>query len=406
MWDFRRYGSATDPVHKSHLNDLTGDYGCPTRFRYERDERARVAALGGVAYNTESVRGDAAAGTAAHETIARALTNPSSRDAILAGRTPSTNAIRDVFVAELDREAAGRRVEWYDKDPAAVTAERVAMVAGLLGDLHRYVARVELVEPAFLTRLGAYWLAGHIDLVYRPRANPETIAIADWKTGASRPDQIELDHGWEAGVYSVAVKSGMFLDRAHIETARVGDAWSASVDTMHTVTHASRYIAERECAERALARVAAAVEIRGASTVPLTAFGAFPSEIYHVHLADYVPYKRAGKKQITRPEDLAHFGLDGPGEIKYVAGDRRGAAWLRVRLSEHDVPRVEHRLRNVVGMIRMGRFVDQVGERCKRCPFAGDCLTTGYAARGEERAALERGMRGVDTSSADDLVID
>jgi hypothetical protein len=35
----------------------------------------------------------------------------------------------------------------------------------------------------------------------------------------------------------------------------------------------------------------------------------------------------------------------------------------------------------------MGRFLDLVGERCNRCPFAQQCLNDGYAPRGEE---LER----------------
>jgi len=406
-WNYRQYGSAIDPVHKSHLNDITGDWGCPTRFRYAMDARA---AAGGAVYNLDKpVRGDAACGTAAHETIARVLTHPETRDRVLAGPgVVSRDHVARTLNEELKREAGGRRIEWYDDDAGEVITDRVSMVCGLLDDLHRHVAEVVLVEPAFLVKLGAHWLSGHIDLVYRPRRNPAGLALADWKTGASRPLPIELDHGWEAGVYSLAVHSGVFLDRAQLEVIPGGEAGVTTVACgTHTVTHPSRYMAERECAERVLAAAATAAELKGASPgVPLQSLYRFPGEIYHVHLGDYVPYKRGGKKAIKRPEDLAWYRLAQPATVKFEAGALRGPAWLPVRITEHDIPRVEYRVRNVVGMIRMGRFIDQIGDRCAKCPYAGDCLTGGYALRGDARKDAERALQGTDTSSADDLVID
>lgn len=407
-WDYRRFGSATDPVHKSHLNDITGDYGCPTRFRYAMDARANGAAT----RERDVVRGDAACGTAAHETIARVLTHEPTRTRVLAGSGAVTrDHIARAFAEELEREVGGRRVEWYDDDRDEVIDERVAMVLGLLDDVHHYVAEVVLVEPAFIMQLGTHWLSGHIDLLYRPRRNPAALAIVDWKTGARRPQPIQLDHGWEAGVYSAAVRAGSFLDRAQLHAVQTPDSspphqWVVACG-MHSVAHASRYIAERECAERVLAGAAAAVEIKGAShAVPLQRFDAFPSEIYHAHLADYVPYKRAGKKEIKRPEDLAYYKRRDAGVVKFAAGDRRGPAWLPVRITEHDIPRVAYRLRNIIGMIRMGRFIDQIGDRCVKCPYASDCLTGGYALHGDARRDVERVISDIDASIADELVID
>ncbi len=407
-WDYRRYGSALDPVHKSHLNDITGDWGCPTRFRYAMDARA---AAGGPVYDLgKPVRGDSACGTAAHETVARVLTHPDTRDRVLAGPgAVPRNHVALALTEELEREAGGRKIEWYDDDADELIADRVSMVHGLLENLHRHVAEVVLVEPAFLVRLGAHWLSGHIDLLYRPRRNPAALAIADWKTGASRPQPIELDHGWEAGIYSLAVHSGVFLDRAQLLRILGTDGTTTVSCGMHAVTHPSQYIAERECAERVLASAAASVEIKGGSHAvhaQLRTFNRFPTEIYHVHLGDYVPYKRAGKKAIKRPEDLAWYGHRQPTTVKFEAGSLRGPAWLPVRITEHDIPRVEYRVRNVVGMIRMGRFIDQIGDRCAKCPYAGDCLTGGYALRGEARKDAERAMQGTDTSSADDLTVD
>jgi len=407
-WDYRRYGSAIDPIHKSALNDITGDWGCPTRYRYQRDAEASGTTRDVM---LAPVRGDAACGTATHETVARALNNPVSRDRILTGPGAVSAAdIRRVLVHELESEIGPRRVEWYDNDRDTMIADRVAMIVGLFDNMYKYVAEVVLVEPAFVMRIGTHWLQGHIDLVYRPRGAPiGEVALADWKTGAMRPDQIELDHGWEAGIYSTALHSGYLLPREALAVTYDVDSkeWTASLG-MFAVTHPSKYIAERMCSERALTGAAVAMQTHGNASLTshLRTLGRFPSEIYHVHLADYVPYKRAGKKKAERPEDLKFYQRSMPGQVAYVAGDTRGPAWLPVKISEHDIPRVEHRLRNIVGMIRMGRFIDQVGDRCKRCPFAKDCLTTGYALRGDEAKAVERVLKGVDADSAAELDVD
>jgi len=394
-WDYRKYGTAGDPVHKSHLTRIVGDYGCPKAFRYERD----AAAAGEQHDPSRPVSGKAAAGTAAHETIARALLSRKLAPTLL---TPSpqisTDAIREVFMWELEREVAGREVAWYKDDPATVLTERVAMIAGLLARLHEHVAEVVLVEPGFIAPLGPYWLAGHIDLLYRPRSNPESLAIADWKTGSSKPSDIDLDHGWEAGVYSTAVMQGSFIPREalEIEHDHGRGVWRASCHG-HVAEHASRYIAERRAMESALSAMADDSDMRERAG---RAFGSFPSAIHHVHLADYVPYRKAGAKEVRRPEDLAHYGLTEPTKIKYVAGEVRGPAWLPVRRSAHDMPRLASRLRDVVGMIRMGRFIDQIGEqRCRRCPHATRCLNSGYEVRGDEARELEAALR---TVGADD----
>jgi hypothetical protein len=365
--------------------------------------------LGQVDPAQKPVRGDAACGTAAHETIARILTSDITRERVLAGpRGVSRAHIETAFIDELDREVGGRPIEWYERDRDTVIADRVAMIAGLVDDLHKHVAGVVLVEPAFITRCGEYWLSGHIDLVYRPRSNPDALAIADWKTGATRPSTIVLDHSWEAGVYATAVRDGWFLDRQHLRPVRVSPGvWRVSAGAV-MAEHPSKYIAERECAERVLsnfAKVLAGTELV-ACPLDLVTYGVFPERIAHVHLADYVPYKRAGKREVRRPEDLAWYGRTQPGSVTYAAGDTRGPAWLPVRMTEHDIPRVEHRLRNVVGMIRMGRFIDQVGDRCVKCPYAGDCLTGGYGVRGADRDRLERNLTADDVTAADALAVD
>lgn len=399
-WNFKKYGSWADPIHKSHLNDLTGDYGCPAQFRYKMDERSGLS----IVERDEIARvgGKAACGTATHETIARALSNQEVLPRILTGtgifETPN---VRKVFQQELEREVGGREIRWADKDnPGKLYDERAEMCATLLNELHKHVSEVLLVEAGFIVKLGPYWLCGHTDIVYRPKDMPDGIGLADWKTGAAKPDPIELNHGWESGVYSTAVQDGYFLRREECvaEFDHDRQEWVATCRG-HMHRHASRYIAEREASEAYLCEVARSLEenppadhLQRARELGMVAFGQFPSEIYHVHLQDYVRYQKSGKKQAKRAEDLAFYKLSGPGEVEYVKGELRGPAWLPVSRSRYDVPRLEARLRRIVSMIRLGIFVDQVGERCNRCPYASDCLTSGYEVRGAEQKRLEHAL--------------
>jgi hypothetical protein len=412
-WNFRRYGTASDPIHKSHLNALTGDYGCPRRFRYEMD--ALADAVPGADERT-TVPGKAAAGTAAHEAIARALSTPQLRAAILdTDYNVPRDAVRKVFEEEYERELGARQAQWYDADAGEELDDRITMVTGLLNGLRKHVASIELVEAGFYAKLGPFWLSGHVDLIYRPRSDPNTLALADWKTGAHKPHPIELDHGWEAGVYSAAMRHGWFVPRDVIVITPAANGCTTATIGARSVTHPSRYIAEREVLERTMIDLAEHCEAEAAGAhrtarVLGHAYDTFPAQIHHVHLADYVPYAKSGKKQVKRAEDIAHYGYDSPRAAhQYKAGEHRGPAWLPVQLTEYDLPRLEARLRNVVGMVRMGRFVDQVGERCTRCLHRRDCLTAGYAPTGDARTGLDRALRvlgSVGTDAADSISVD
>jgi hypothetical protein len=106
---------------------------------------------------------------------------------------------------------------------------------------------------------------------------------------------------------------------------------------------------------------------------------------------------------VKRSEDIAHYKLTTPGEVKFVSGEYRGPAWLPVNREETEVPRLKHRLRTVVGTVRMGRFLDLVGERCNRCPFKLQCLNDGYAPQGEELQKLTQAFQeaGLDINDND-----
>jgi hypothetical protein len=332
-WSHRAYGSITDPIHKSHLEVLNGPYGCSKKFWYKRTHTAIREVTGG----------RAALGTATHEVLRVALTSTRS------GARSWESEIREAL-AELGP------IEWYDDDPERLIVDRAAMVRGVLAELSTWVLRVIAVEAAFIAPCDRYWLSGHIDLIYEPLASPGTIAMADWKTGAQKPAQVELDHGWEAGIYSAALRDGYFVEGR-------GRA---------------REVIERELIEHAIA---------GGGVTPT--HGVFPSQIHQVQLTDYVPYQRAGSRWVCRPEDLKVFGYPEPIDHYYRKGDRRGGAWMPVALRETDLTRLVSRLRATVGPVRMGAFPDRITELCARCAYRGPCLTGGYEFRGtDDQTAL------------------
>jgi hypothetical protein len=106
-----------------------------------------------------------------------------------------------------------------------------------------------------------------------------------------------------------------------------------------------------------------------------THLGMFPSSSCVVHLRDFVPYVRGPKK-----------------------GQLRGPGWYAARRVADDVARLRVSLRDVVGTVRMGRRLEQIGEQCARCPFRGPCLGDGSGPTRQEQLELERALAGVDLS--------
>lgn len=387
-WNHRAFGTLQDPIHKSDLNSIAGEYGCLRAFEYgkredleQREERSTCS-------------GKMVAGTATHETIYRAVTNITVCAAILSGSgAPTENVIAKVYDDEFAKATEGREVVWRAKDnPASIRLERIAMISGLFAWMHRHVAEVLGAERSYIARLGSYWTSGHIDLIYRPVEAPDTIAMCDWKTGAQIPAQVVLDHGFESGLYSSACHTGVFIDRCDLQWEGRPGHWIAHHPPTGVKYEAStRFDAERGCLEEALKAKAQEIIGDAAPDSDLAAermaaaadYKGFPSRLFYVHLADYVPYQKAGSKAPTRPEQLAHYGVEVGDKVKYVAGDIRGPAWYAMQRTEHDVPRLEFLTRNLVSVVRMSRFFESIGEKCSRCTWAKQCLTRGYELRGE-----------------------
>lgn len=343
IWDFKKYGSVDDPIRQSDLNELASSYSCPKRFAFKKDEQ-----FGGEAKGRERAYGTACIGTGVHETNARYLDPTKSACArILAGELPSEEAVRRVLEEEVEKAAEGLPIEWKASRDTEIAAG-VAMVLGALRGTSERASEVVLVEAPFLVEIKiaakSYWLTGTVDLVYRPRENPFGLGLADWKTGQTRPSEIVLDHGYQLGIYAHALADGVFFPGT-----------------------------ERE-----------------------VRLEQFPDELHIVHLRDYVPYAKAGSKKPTHRDELAHYGIEPGDKISYVKGDMRGPAWHRARRTELDVQRLKASIRNIVSTVRLGRFVENLGDDCARCAFKHACLNEGFAVDGDAKKRLDLALRDVD----------
>lgn len=391
-WDHTQWGSVRDPIHKSDLNGIVGKFGCTEQFARKKAERAS----GKRTY--EKANGKLCTGNAVHEVIARILrSEPARAGALHPTYTFPESTIATAFKEEFERQRAGRIVDWYKQNAEKWMAEQVQLLCGLLNDLHNHVGEVVLVEAGFIYQLDGIWLTGATDLVYRPPGSSE-LAFCDWKTGAQRPHQIDLDHGWEGGIYAGALRDAWFIPGQNVhapEGVEHRDALEAACIELAEAWQRAGLVSPRqeslpgvEADERALDSVVLNYDARY--------FGEFPDRIRHVHLRHYIPYSRGGSKTPTAAEDLAWHRLKRPEKIKYVKGDLRGPAWLHVQRSESDVPRLRHLLHAVVSWIRHGKFAAAPGEMCMRCKFREPCLNSGYQPIGEELVQLERATKGMD----------
>lgn len=411
-WNHQRWGTLADPIHKSDLQKITSSlFGCPRAFKHERDERESPSPVEPRTF----VDGKSVLGIATHETINRALTNPGVVDRLLGGGKLPEARVAEVFASELERARGGRELVWYGKsdNPERLTRQKVVMVTALLNDLHRYVSEVVLVEPGFIAKLGDYWIAGQVDLIYRPRSNPQGLAFTDWKSGAQLPHPIDLEHGFESGFYAHALKAGVFLPREEIRATQADDGtwvargpviapYAGSFAAEHSCTEASiiqlvhpnRIAAERACMEASLIQLIRQGEHRDPRIdLPgdgvACSFDVFPDELHYVHLLDYVPYDRAGTKKVDRREHLQWYGVSHLAQVRYQKGDLRGPGWYPMARRESDVARLESLLRDEVRAVRMGIFPRRVdGTKCTRCPHKQPCLTSGYDPTASDKEQL------------------
>lgn len=400
IWDWSQWGTWKDPIHKSDLNGIVGKFGCTEQFRRKKEERA----TGRRVY--EKASGKLICGNAAHNVIARILRSAPACEAALHPeyRFP-LSSIESTFEEEYENERAGREVDWYKVKPDKWKRECVQMVHGMINDIHNHVKKVVLVEAGFIYHLDGIWLTGMTDLVYL--THNDGLGFVDWKTGAQKPHQIDLDHGWESGIYSGALERGLFVPGENI-MHEDGREHRDSVEAVCIELAGLMKAAEATNGQTVLpgvedpsARLAELMETYGA-----VRFNTFPDAIRHCHLRDFIPYSRKTHKTLSRPEELAWAGLAQPEKVTFEKGDTRGPGWLHVVRSQDSITRLTRRLRSVVQWVREGLFVDAAGEMCSRCRFREPCLNDGYQPVGEEAERLNKALKVLDDDAFDGFDVD
>lgn len=411
-WDWQRWGRATDLIHQSDLYGMIGKFGCLEQFKRKKIERATE---GHRVY--ENASGKLCSGVAAHAVLHRILR---SEPAVAAMRDPeqsfSRASIETAYLEEFNNERAGRHVEWRKDKPEKIHEETISMLLGVLDDMRNHVAEVVATEVGFVYELDGIWLTGACDLIYRAELGGG-LCLGDWKTGKQKPHRIDLDHGWQAGIYAGAMRHAYFVrfDRVR-ELARDGEkhrdtlerlcgeiafAWDSAKTIEAEYEKARGEHDEGEESEEldelaSLLNDAHAELDRVLERTSAERFDEYPTRIRYVHLRDYVPYSRKTKRRVSEPEDLAWCGLEAPDTVEFQKGDQRGPAWLHVQRSEADLPRLRHLLRAVVSWVRFGRFPAAPGEMCTRCRFREPCLLDGYKPIGDDKRRLEQITKSLD----------
>ena len=381
MWDYRRFGSSKDPIRQSALNAFASQDGCGRRYRYERDAEAA-----GTERERLTAHWRPTIGTAVHGVIERALAAEPMSSAVLSGRLPSPQRIDAVLLEEMKKAAEGRPIDWIDASPDLEIVTARWMVLGALRSVAERAQRIIAVEAPFVVELDGYTLSGTIDLAYEPRGveHGSAIAMADWKTGERRPHQVVLDHGYQTGIYSHALSSGVLWPGEPARELRVG-LHPSQVHIVHLRAYANHervravLAAVRESSDTSK-EMAVRVARRGWPVSSHAIGGALRA------LAEdgLVTKKRQGKDTIWSATET----------------DREpnaDAIWLESKRRADDVARLKVSLKTIVGTVRMGRFVEQLGEQCGRCPFRAQCLGDGHVSANTS-AELERVLAGVDLS--------
>jgi len=405
IWNWQRWGRHDDLIHQSDLNGFIGKFGCPSQLRRKKEERA----AGKVAY--ENAGGKLAVGNAAHGVIHRVLKSKLApqvlalpdEDTMIHRVDPAH--VEKAFDEEFAAEVNGRPIDWYKTNPEKIRSEALAMVNGLFEILHKHVGEVVLTESAFVYQLGGIWMTGSVDLIYRARLKngdvSTRISFADWKTGAQRPHQIDLDHGWQSGIYGNALMSAWFVPFDAVPKVE-GERHRDTVENICLEVAAAQHAVDElnltdDDFDSVDATTPEELALQGlVERFSLRRFDEYPEHIRYVHMRDLIPYTRKQKKMLTRPEELEWMGLSAPESHQFEKGEHRGPAFYRVQRAASDTPRLLALLKAIVGSARFGHFPAAPGEMCARCKFRGPCLTDGYQPIGEEKKRLEQIQKTLD----------
>lgn len=357
QWDCRRYGTAEDPVHKSHLLEY---HRCARRFRFRRQEE-------GIGVPPRAF-GRALAGTAAHATLERALPW-----AIRTGSLPELHHLRQAYfeawytalkAAEVDEQT----VSWPRAIPNPQTFHRtkIAEVFHFIQAAPKTIGTILALEAPVSAEIplpdGSYTMVGAIDLLFLTRDRGR-LAVADYKSGGRRPTQFRLNHGLELGLYCHAIRWGK-------------------------VKLAEPYPADWE------------VDKDG-----LVSLGRYPDDVYLVQLSDFLPQQKDSRRQVWMRDECRFFGVAPGSSVAIKKGKQRGPGWYRAKRDESELASLAHSVRQVIGSIRLGRFPPVLDDDCNTCAYRTPCIGESYGPSASERRRLEKALAELPDVSIEDSIL-
>lgn len=377
-WNNRAWGTAKDPIRQSALNAFASQEGCGKRFKYERDAEAQ-----GLDTKRTRAAWKPTLGTAVHATIERALGNKLVCDAVLAHRMPPAERIDSVLADEMSKAAGDLQVDWHDDNPTNEMRKARWMVIGALRTVAQRVLRVIAVEAPFVVEIGGYHTSGTIDLIYEPREAPGSVDVADWKTGERRAAQAVLDHGYQVAIYGQAIEHGTLFPGTEREMRLASPVNDVFIVQLREYVSLERMrAAHKALSFSSMARPELETELaRKGWQLSANSTAAILTQLGKHGLATK---SRQGKEVFWRAT----------GSLEEARLDKE--IWHRSRRAPDDVARLIVSLKNIVGTVRMGRFIERLGEQCSRCQFRMECLNAGHEMAPDAARELNDALSAMD----------
>lgn len=340
---WRSFGTADFPVRQSHLNDIASQNGCAKRFFYEHDEATTAAPR-------ERAHWRPSLGTAVHRVLERALTRTWSQLVDIYGPASSMRP------ADAPPTWAPRAL--HQRIDEVLREELTAAAEGKQIDWYGEDPESELAAGVSMALFGLR----------------TAVERAEEIVACEAPFRAELDAFHLEGTLDL-----VYRPRGAKEGTIALADWKTGERKLHQVLLDHGY-------QGAIYAHALEHGVLWPGTEREQRLGAWPTEIHIVHLRDGVPY-------VKKPRT--------PGK---KVGDLRGPGWCPSQRAASDVARLRVSLREVVGMVRMGRRLERLGEQCARCPFRGPCLGAGHELARDEQREIAAAVRGMEIDDGLDEV--
>lgn len=338
-WDHRAFGTHADPIRQSALNAIASQNGCGARYRFER----QAEAAGSPAPTRAHWR--PVLGTAVHAVIERGITRTWAQLESIFG--PGAERPADALPGWAPRALRDRADE--------VLREELRKATGVDASNAPLPLEWYDADPSVEIAAGVAMIVGAFRTIVE-RAS-EVIAC-------EAPFHAELDGYALEGTIDI-------LYRSREDGSLCLADWKTGERKLPQVLLDHGY--QPAIYAHALEHGVLFPGVEGRELRLATP----PASIHVVHLRDFVPYV---KKPRTAGKNV---------------GDMRGPGWYASHRTPTDVERLRVSIRTVVGTVRMGRFLEHLGEQCSRCPFRGPCLGATVPDPAQQRA-LQGALAGVD----------